>query len=91
MSDADAAFSAGTALKSLDDLIQSLHDFLNDGGVVGPYAISLAIEGLDEIEGWSRPGMPSEVGDSRPSVVETPMDARLVGEFVEQVRSALFP
>lgn len=76
---------------NLKRYLQSLHDFLNDAGVVGPYAITLAVEGLNEIEGWSRPGMPSEVGDSRPSVVETPMEAQLFGEFVAQVRSALFP
>lgn len=76
---------------NLQRYLQTLHDFLNDNGVTGPYAITLAIEGLADIEDWSRPGMPSEVGDSRPSVVGTPMDEPLAEEFVAQVRSALFP
>lgn len=75
---------------NLDRYLQSLHDFLMESGVAGPYAITLAVEGLDEIVGWSRPGMTSEVGDSRPAVVETLTDAQMIEEFIAQVRSALF-
>lgn len=70
--------------------LRSLQEFLNEGDVNGPYAITFAIEGLDELDGWSRPGMSSEIGDSRPSIVEDLNDPQVLGDFITQVRSALF-
>ncbi len=70
--------------------LRSLEEFLKEAHVVGPYAITFAIDGLDEIDGWSRPGMASEIGDGRPSIVENLADLQVLGDFVTQLRSALY-
>ncbi|MEJ1117094.1 ATP-binding protein [Phyllobacterium sp. CCNWLW109] len=76
--------------ENLGRFIASISDFLLEARVVGPFAITLAIENLDEMEEWPRPGMANEVGDSRPSVMESLADPRLIDDFVAQVRSVLY-
>jgi hypothetical protein len=76
--------------ENLRRYLRSLEEFLNEAGVSGPYAITFAIDGMDEIANWSRPGMASEIGDSRPSIVENLADPQVIGDFITQVRSALY-
>ena len=75
---------------NLASYMRSVGEFLDDEQVVGPYAVMLGIENLDEMEGWSRPRMAASVGDSRPRIVERLDDQHMLKDFVEQTRSALY-
>ncbi|TCQ09624.1 putative DNA-binding protein [Rhizobium sp. PP-F2F-G36] len=70
--------------------LHSIGEFLSSEGIVGPFSIILDMENLDELEGWSRPGMSSSVGGGRPRIVEQLDDEAVLRCFIEQVRSGLF-
>jgi hypothetical protein len=76
--------------QKLSAYLCSIGDFLAEEGIVGPFAIIMGIENLDELDGWSRPGMASSVSGGRPRIVEQLHDETVLGAFIEQVRSGLF-
>ncbi|MGF9564692.1 ATP-binding protein [Neorhizobium sp. BT27B] len=76
--------------QKLTRYLSSVSRFLKDEGILGPYAVMLGIDNLDQLEGWSDRGLPTGVGDARPTVVGELYDDAMISNLIEQVRSAVF-
>jgi hypothetical protein len=79
-----------TFSQNLCNYLSSIGSFLQDENILGPYAITITMEKLDELEGWRRPGVPESIGNSRPLLVESVDDHQNIKDLIEQLRSALF-